>query len=86
MIEMTVIQAQTTLLRFQTKLGLFKFALQRKDFKHFSNLLQLEKDGSIVDRDLEIYAKHLRNLNEDFEGTLCGPIENTCAGLDCCEI
>jgi len=28
------------------------------------------KDGSIVDSDLEIYAKHLTNLNEDFEGTL----------------
>ena len=32
---------------------------------YFSNLLQLQQDGSIVDRDLEIYAKHLKNLSED---------------------
>jgi len=30
-------------------------------------LLKLEKDGSIVDSDLEIYAKHLKNLSEDFK-------------------
>jgi len=35
-----------------------------------SNLLQLEKDGSIIDRDLEIYTKHRKNLGEDFKGTL----------------
>jgi len=35
-----------------------------------------------VDSDLEIYAKHL-NLSEDFEGTLWGPTEDACAGLDC---
>jgi len=61
--EMGVIQARTILVAFQTKLGLFKFALQRKDFKYFSSLLQLEKDESIVDRDLEIYAKHHKNLS-----------------------
>ena len=33
----------------------------------FSNLLELEKDGNIVDSDLEIYAKHLKNLSEDFK-------------------
>jgi len=27
----------------------------------------LAKDGSIVDSDLEIYAKHLKNLSEDFK-------------------
>ena len=32
--------------------------------------------------DLQIYAKHL-NLSEDFEGTLLGPTEDACAGLDC---
>jgi len=68
--EMAVIQARTILVRFQTKLGLLKFALQCKDFIYFSNLLPLEKDGSIVDRDLEIYAKHFKNLSEDFTGTL----------------
>jgi len=54
--EMAVIQAPANLIRFQTKLGLglLKFALQNKDCKYFSNLLQLEKDGSILDRDLEI--------------------------------
>jgi len=46
-------------------------------------LLKLAKDGSIVDSDLEIYAKHLKNLSEDFEGTLRGPTEDACAGLDC---
>jgi len=46
-------------------------------------LLKLEKYGSIVDSNLEIYAKHLKNLSEDFEGTLRGPIEDVCAGLDC---
>jgi len=30
----------------------------------------LEKDGSIVDSDLEVYAKHLKNLSEDSEDTL----------------
>jgi len=30
-------------------------------------LLELEKDGSIVDSDLEIYPKHLKNLSEDFK-------------------
>jgi len=30
----------------------------------------LEKDGNIVDRDLEIYAKHLKNLSENLKGTL----------------
>jgi len=67
---LAVVQARTILIRFQTKLGLFKFALQRKYFKYFSNLLQLEKDGSIIDRDLEIYTKHRKNLGEDFKGTL----------------
>jgi len=43
-----------------TELGLFKFALQRKDFKYFSNLLQLEKDVSIVDSHLEVYVRHLK--------------------------
>jgi len=38
--EMVVIQARTILMGFHTKLGLFKFALQLKDFKYFSNLLQ----------------------------------------------
>jgi len=64
--EMAVIQAQTILVGFHTKLGLFKFALQRKDFKYFSNLLQLEKDVSIVESDLEVYPNHLKNLSEDF--------------------
>ena len=27
----------------------------------------MKKDGSIVDSDLEIYAKHLKNLSKDFE-------------------
>jgi len=53
--EMVVIQARTILIKFQTKLGLLKFALQRKNFKYFSNLMQLQKGGSIIDRDLEIY-------------------------------
>jgi len=30
-------------------------------------LLEFEKDGSIVGSDLEIYAKHLKNLGEDFK-------------------
>jgi len=30
-------------------------------------LLKLEKDGSIVDSDLEIYAKYLKILSEDFK-------------------
>ena len=30
-------------------------------------MLKLEKDGRIVDSDLEIYAKHLKNLSEDFK-------------------
>jgi len=34
--------------------------LERNYFKNFSNLLKLEKDGSIFDSDLEIYAKHLK--------------------------
>jgi len=38
--EMVVIQARTILMGFHTKSGLFKFALQLKDFKYFSNLLQ----------------------------------------------
>jgi len=29
-------------------------------------LLKFEKDGSIVVSDLEIYAKHLKNLGEGF--------------------
>jgi len=53
--EMVVIHARTILIKFQTKLGLLKFALQRKNFKYFSNLMQLQKGGSIIDRDLEIY-------------------------------
>jgi len=57
--------------------------LERNYFKYFSNLLKLEKYGSIVDSNLEIYAKHLKNLSEDFEGTPRGPIEDVCAGLDC---
>ena len=28
-------------------------------------MLKLGKDGSIVDSDLEIYARHLKNLSED---------------------
>jgi len=30
-------------------------------------LFKLKKDGSIFDCDLEIYAKHLKNLREDFK-------------------
>ena len=30
-------------------------------------MLESEKDGSIADSDLEIYAKHLKNLSKDFE-------------------
>ena len=41
--------------------------MERNYFKYFSNLLKLEKDESIVDSDLEIYAKHLKNLSEDFK-------------------
>jgi len=63
--KMAVIQARTILIGFHTKLGSFKFALQRKHFKYFSNMLQLEKDVSIVVSDLEVYAKHLKNLSED---------------------
>jgi len=44
------------LMGFQTKLGLFKSALERKDFKYFSIFLQLEKDGSIVDSVLKIHC------------------------------
>jgi len=58
--EMAVIQARTILMGFHSKLGLFKFALQRRDFKYFYNLLQLEKDVSIVDSNLEVCAKHLK--------------------------
>jgi len=68
--ETAVIQTRIILMGFQTKLGLFKFALEPRDFKYSSNVLQLEKGGSIVDSDLEIYAKHLKNLSEDFKGTL----------------
>jgi len=57
---MAIIQAGTILMGVHTKLGLFKFALQRKDFKYFSNLLQLEKDVSIVDSHLEVYVRHLK--------------------------
>jgi len=32
--------------------------------------LNWKKGGSIVDSDLELYAKHLKNLSENFEGTL----------------
>jgi len=39
MIEMAVNQANNPI-RIQTNLGLFKFALQRKDFKYFSNLME----------------------------------------------
>jgi len=49
---------------------LLKFALKHKDFKYFSNLLQFGKDGSNIVSDLEICAKHLKNLSEDFKGTL----------------
>ena len=33
-------------------------------------MLELEKDRSIVDSDLEIYAKHLKNSSEDFNTVL----------------
>ena len=47
--------------------------------------LNWKKGGSIVDSDLELYAKHLKNLSENFEGTLWEPLEteDVCAGLDC---
>ena len=64
---MTVIQVQKILTGFQTKLSLFKIGIL---FKYFSNLLKLEKGGSIADIDLEIYANHLKNLSYDFESTL----------------
>jgi len=36
--HMAVIQVRTILIGFQTQLGLFKFEMERKDFKCFSNL------------------------------------------------
>jgi len=39
--EMDDIQARTSLMGFQTQLGLFKFEMEHKDFKYFSNLLQI---------------------------------------------
>ena len=42
----------------------------------------MEKDGSIVDSDLEVYAKHLKNLSEDSEDTLWGPTEDACAEIN----
>jgi len=65
--EMAVVQARTILTPFQTKLSSFKIGTQF--FKIFLQLV-LEKDGSIFDSDLKIYAKHLKNFSEDFEGTL----------------
>jgi len=62
--EMAAIQARIILPGFQAKLGLFKMGTQ---LLYFSNLLESEKDGNIVDSDLEIYVKHLKNLSEDFE-------------------
>jgi len=37
--------------------------LKHNYFDYFSKLLKLEKHGSIVDSDLEIYAKHIKNLS-----------------------
>jgi len=65
--EMAVIQARTILTGFQTKLSLLKMGTQLFEILYVSNFLELEKDGSIVDSDLEIYAKHLKNLSEDFK-------------------
>ena len=48
---MAVIHARTILKGFQTKLNLSKMETQ---LFYFSNLFELEKDGSIVDSDLVI--------------------------------
>ena len=64
---MTIIQARTTLMGFQVKIGLFKTSPARKDFKYFSNQRQLEDGENISDCDLEIYITHLEKLREDFK-------------------
>jgi len=59
--EMAAIQDRTIPMGFQTKfLGPIK--LEHKEFKYFSNLLQLGKDASNLVGDFKIYAKHLLNL------------------------
>jgi len=50
--EMAFIQARTILTRFEIKLSLFKIGTQI--FLIFLQLAWLEKNGSIVDSDLEI--------------------------------
>ena len=63
--NVTVMQARTILMGFQSKIELFKSSLARNDFKYFSNLRTLKE--SISDGDLEIYIDHLGKLREDFK-------------------
>ena len=46
--HMAVIQVRTILIGFQTQLGLFKFEMERKDCKCFSNLLQIFRFNTVV--------------------------------------
>ena len=67
--ETTIIQARTILIGFQTKIGIFKYTLARRDFSYFSSLRQLEDEEKekISDCELEIYINHLGKLQEDFK-------------------
>ena len=64
--DITIIQAKTVLLGFQSKLSLFSALLARTDFHYFSNLQQIQSE-SFYEGYLEIYMTHLDNLIEDFK-------------------
>lgn len=64
--DVTIIQARTVLLGFQSKLSLFRATFAHRDFQYFSNLQQIQSE-SIFDGDLEIYMTHLENLIEDIK-------------------
>ena len=70
--NVTMIKAQTALLGFQGKLGLYKYFLGHCKFEYFLNLALLDRQGqnAISVNDLLIYMSHLENL-EDWKSRFC---------------
>ena len=64
--DITIIQVRTVILGFQAKINIYKLALARRDFKYFTNVMQLEGD-TISNDQVEAYVSHLEKLGEDFK-------------------
>jgi len=63
--EMAVIQARTILMGFHSKLGLFKFALQRKDMNISLTCYNWKKMEALLTVILRHMQSTFKNLSED---------------------